>query len=245
MVSLRPRWLVIDAPAANLRSEDDYVLTKELQRQLRRLGCYSGEMNGTWTPSTLRAMQTFMNRVNAVLPLGRPDRILLALLQRHPDKTCSKPCLSGENPSPDGRCVPSDHEPSAQDRRPDAAQSAVAHHRLERSRDHVLGGQHPAARACQAVGSPGDRDRQAGAAPKSVALPPKPALPRSMVATANREPPRSSQRSERESSRPTTPNSPAHCFSALITRCDKTGCDLRQRSAQRLPKEWPDFRLCS
>src|SRR5262245_22876525 len=106
VVSLRPRWLIIDTPVENLRPHDDYVLTKELQRQLQRVGCYSGEINGTWTSPTVRAMQAFMVRANAQLPLEQPNRILLALLQRHSDKACSKPCPSGENALPDGRCVP-------------------------------------------------------------------------------------------------------------------------------------------
>jgi hypothetical protein len=207
VVSQRPRWLIIDAPAANLRSQDDYVLTKELQRQLRRLGCYSGEINGMWTPSTLRAMQTFMNRVNAVLPLEQPDRILLALLRSHPDKTCSKPCQSGENPSPDGRCVPSAitraplktgalTQPRAQSRI--TGWSATETASLEDSIPKL-----PPARPSGPPVIPATV--KSAPVPKSVA-------PRSMVATANRERPRSlprsdqprmSQRSERESSRPT------------------------------------------
>jgi hypothetical protein len=213
VVSLRPRWLIIDAPTANLRSEDDYVLTKELQRQLRRLGCYSGEMNGTWTPSTLRAMQTFMNRVNAVLPLEQPDRILLALLQSHPDKTCSKPCLSGENPSPDGRCVPSAiTSPPLKTgalTRPKAQSLITGWSAAETTslEDNI-----PKLPPARPSGPPVIATVKPAPVPKSVALPPKPALPRSMVATANRERPRSlprsdqprmSQRSERESSRPT------------------------------------------
>jgi hypothetical protein len=207
VVSPRPRWLIIDAPAANLRSQDDYVLTKDLQRQLRRLGCYSGEINGMWTSSTLRATQTFMNRINAVLPLEQPDRILLALLQSHPDKTCSKPCLSGEIPSPDGRCVPSViaspplktgalTRPKAQSRMTGWRATETAS--LEDDIPKLPPARPSGLPATTATVKP---------APAS-----KPALPRSMVATANRERPRSlprsdqprmSQRSERESSRPT------------------------------------------
>ena len=141
LVSLQPRWLIIDAPAAKLRFQDGDVLTKELQRQLRRVGCYSGEINGVWTQSTRRAMQTFTNRVNAALPVERPDHILLAMLQSHPDKTCSKPCPLGENPAPDGRCVPGAIDgPSHQDRGSVAPQATVPDHRLERDRDRGIGG---------------------------------------------------------------------------------------------------------
>ena len=106
VVSLQPRWLALKGPMAHRQAPDGEVLTKEVQRQLRRLGCYSGEINGAWNRSTRRAMQTFIHRVNAMLPVDRADHVLLALLQNHPDNTCNKPCPLGEDPAPDGRCVP-------------------------------------------------------------------------------------------------------------------------------------------
>ena len=106
VVSPQPRWLVIQAPSANPLPQAGALLTKELQRQLRRVGCYSGEIDGLWTQSTRRAMQTFTNRVNATLPVERPDHVLLAILQSQPDRICNKPCPLGENLAPDGRCAP-------------------------------------------------------------------------------------------------------------------------------------------
>ena len=104
--SVRQRWLSMQVAGANAQSQDGDVLTKELQRQLRRVGCYSGEINGVWTQSARRAMQTFTNRVNATLPVERPDPILLAMLRGHPDKDCGKPCPLDENQTPEGRCIP-------------------------------------------------------------------------------------------------------------------------------------------
>ena len=104
VVSLQPRWLITQAPTAQYHDGD--ILTKELQRQLRRVGCYDGEINGVWTQSTRRAMQSFTNRVNARLPIERPDHILLAMLHTHPDDACKKPCPLGENSGAGSRCVP-------------------------------------------------------------------------------------------------------------------------------------------
>ena len=106
VVSPQPRWLVIQAPSTNPPPQAGALLTKELQRQLRRVGCYSGEIDGVWTQSTRRAMQTFTNRVNATLPVERPDHVLLAILQSQPDRICNKPCPLGENLAADGRCAP-------------------------------------------------------------------------------------------------------------------------------------------
>jgi len=87
-------------------STDRVTLARDLQRELRRVGCYDGEINGAWTPSTRRGMKAFMDRVNAMLPLEEPDYVLLALLKNHTDNACDKPCPSGQGLSEDGRCVP-------------------------------------------------------------------------------------------------------------------------------------------
>ena len=81
-------------------------LTRDLQRELQRVGCYGGEVTGNWTPSTKRAMSAFMDRVNAPLPIEEPDYILLTLVQGHTAAACGATCPSGQGMSNDGRCVP-------------------------------------------------------------------------------------------------------------------------------------------
>src|SRR4029079_5537552 len=71
---------------------DRVALTRELQRQLQRVGCYGGSISGTWSPSTRRAMKEFTERVNAALPTDKPDAILLAMVQNHEEKTCGAGC---------------------------------------------------------------------------------------------------------------------------------------------------------
>lgn len=81
-------------------------LTRDLQRELQRVGCYEGEITGNWTPSTKRAMSTFMDRVNATLPMEEPDYILLTLVQGHAAAACGAECPAGQAISANGRCVP-------------------------------------------------------------------------------------------------------------------------------------------
>jgi hypothetical protein len=90
----------------NDRSLEPWELTRALQRELRRTGCYEGEISGFWTPSSRRAMQLFTERVNARLPVDKPDAILLSLAQSHPETVCSKDCPAGQAFAADGRCVP-------------------------------------------------------------------------------------------------------------------------------------------
>lgn len=86
---------------------DRASLARALQKELHRVGCYSGEINGAWTGSSRAAMKTFTERVNASLPVDAPDYILLALVQRHEGKACGAGCPSGQSMGDEGRCVPS------------------------------------------------------------------------------------------------------------------------------------------
>ena len=81
-------------------------LARELQRELKRVGCYDGAINNSWTLSTRTAMKAFNNRINAMLPVDNPDQILLALVQDHRDRVCDVACPAGEGLAKDGRCLP-------------------------------------------------------------------------------------------------------------------------------------------
>ena len=85
---------------------DRASLARELQLELRRVGCYGGDLNGVWTPATRKAMKAFTDRVNATLPVDQADDILLTLVQAHQGEACGSPCPPGQGISDDGRCLP-------------------------------------------------------------------------------------------------------------------------------------------
>jgi hypothetical protein len=101
-----PRMPIGQASNADGPAIDPVTLVRELQRELHRVGCYSAQVTGLWTPSTRRAMQEFMGRANASLPVDKPDEVLLALVRSFPGKACGAPCPPGESLTPAGRCVP-------------------------------------------------------------------------------------------------------------------------------------------
>jgi hypothetical protein len=80
-------------------------LASDLQTELKRVGCYGGEITGTWNLATRRAMSAFMDRANATLPINEPDYVLLALVQGHKEIACAAECPAGQVAS-GGRCVP-------------------------------------------------------------------------------------------------------------------------------------------
>jgi len=85
---------------------DRFGLTREIQLQLKRVGCYRGDINGVWSPSVRRSMKAFTDRVNATLPVEQPDIILLAMVQNHQDTACGVRCRAGQGFADDGRCLP-------------------------------------------------------------------------------------------------------------------------------------------
>jgi hypothetical protein len=82
------------------------VLVRSIQRELKRVGCYTGPIDGSWGRGSRRAMQAFMERANATLPSEEPDMILLTLVQSHRGATCADGCSNGQSLSPGGQCVP-------------------------------------------------------------------------------------------------------------------------------------------
>lgn len=82
------------------------ALTREIQAELKRVGCFAGDADGAWNTETRQAMKTFIDRVNATLPTEQPDHILKTLVQGHPGGACGKSCPSGQGLASDGRCLP-------------------------------------------------------------------------------------------------------------------------------------------
>jgi hypothetical protein len=80
-------------------------LVSELQRELTRVECYDGPVNGHWSTQSRRAMAAFLERANARLPTDQAEGVLLALIKHHSGPACGS-CPTGQEASTDGRCVP-------------------------------------------------------------------------------------------------------------------------------------------
>lgn len=89
-------------------SENDarHRLTRSIQTELHRVGCYSGAIDGDWGQASQRAMRDFNERINATLPIHQPDYILLTLLQGHAKLACGAPCPLGQIAMGEGVCQP-------------------------------------------------------------------------------------------------------------------------------------------
>jgi hypothetical protein len=92
--------------SADVSIANPSLLVRQLQSELKRLGCYHHEMNGEWTSVTRQAMKDFLERANAVLPLGTPEAAHLALLKSKAEPVCGIACPAGQTLAKGNQCVP-------------------------------------------------------------------------------------------------------------------------------------------
>src|SRR6185312_9958174 len=110
-----PETVVVTLPSANAPAAPPRLrpiagnhlsLAQDLQSELQRVGCYAGNIDGVWTPSSQKAMKAFTERVNARLPVDEPDYVLLALVRGRQGKVCMHACPPDQTLTADNRCVP-------------------------------------------------------------------------------------------------------------------------------------------
>jgi hypothetical protein len=82
------------------------ALARDIQRELKRVGCYLGDVDGRWGGGSKRAILTFMDRVNASLPTREPDVFMLSLLRAQNESVCGPSCPLGQSFTESGRCQP-------------------------------------------------------------------------------------------------------------------------------------------
>jgi len=79
---------------------DRTFLIRDIQRELKRAGCYEGETHGVWTKSTRDAMERLTELVNAKLPTQEPDIVLLSLARGYgQDKSCDRSVMTTALPN--------------------------------------------------------------------------------------------------------------------------------------------------
>ena len=83
-----------------------YALIRDIQSELKRVGCYYGKIDGNWGPASKRAIIKFIAEVNASLPTQNPDFILLSLVQSQQTNVCGSKCAPGHYQLANGQCSP-------------------------------------------------------------------------------------------------------------------------------------------
>lgn len=76
----------VSVPQKSDSSQPD--LARALQRELKRVGCYAGEVDGDWGPGSRRALHAFIERMNSAIPADEPELIHLTLVRGYPGNAC-------------------------------------------------------------------------------------------------------------------------------------------------------------
>lgn len=119
-------WEPAQAAAPVTKQADDratrVALARDIQRELQRVGCYRGEIDGVWGGGSRRAVGAFIDRVNASLPTQEPDVFILSLLRAQTAAVCGASCPRGQSQTASGRCLPTSLVAQAEEA-PDASAS--------------------------------------------------------------------------------------------------------------------------
>jgi peptidoglycan hydrolase-like protein with peptidoglycan-binding domain len=80
-------------------------LTRTIQAELQRVGCYTGRAHGTWDQSTRSAMLAFAAAAGVGLRVSGPEWVLLTVLQGQNGPACARPCSTPRGEA--ATCAPS------------------------------------------------------------------------------------------------------------------------------------------
>jgi hypothetical protein len=64
------------------------AMTRDIQSELIRLGCYRGQSDGRWSPALQQALTDFTSRLNARLPIDGPDYSVLTIARSQTAPVC-------------------------------------------------------------------------------------------------------------------------------------------------------------
>jgi tetratricopeptide (TPR) repeat protein len=83
---------------------DVATLARDLQSELKRVGCDPGPIDAQWGQQTQQALQRFAAQAKLALPLGEPTTAALDAVSAHQGRVCPLACADHQIES-DGRCV--------------------------------------------------------------------------------------------------------------------------------------------
>jgi hypothetical protein len=162
---------------ATITAGDRASIARELQRELKRVGCYNGEINGIWTTSSRMAMKAFTDEVNASLPIDNPDYILLSLVQQHQGTACSTTDAKAAPPPGDKTAPPGEKSTTTVGAAVPAAAAAVTALTAAAPPPAAPAPPPPAAKLPPKADVPDDRPRPAATIPPAPDSPNKSAQP--------------------------------------------------------------------
>ena len=72
-------------------ADDPVALARALLSELKRVGCYDGDAEGTWGTKAQGALEQFLRLSKANIPLGPPSKAALQAVSDHSEHVCPQP----------------------------------------------------------------------------------------------------------------------------------------------------------
>ena len=110
----RDRLALLSKPDAQVapdaaKPHEEPDVSRELQKELQRVGCYSGPIDGQWGPKSEAALRSFLRIIGDANTAPRPEPGTLAAVAARKDRACpvtaSRPPPASA-PSPKGKSAP-------------------------------------------------------------------------------------------------------------------------------------------
>jgi peptidoglycan hydrolase-like protein with peptidoglycan-binding domain len=99
-VAALPEKNAADARAS--AATDRASLALDMQKELKRVGCYSGDIDGKWGEGTRKAIRLFAEHAKVAVPSGEPTQVALDALMARKDRACPEQ-NAGDTGSEDAR----------------------------------------------------------------------------------------------------------------------------------------------
>lgn len=108
---------------------DPLTLARDLQGELKRLGCLSGEVDGEWGDGSKKALKDFARHAKLSVASDEPTTAVLDVAAAMQERACPLVC-SGDQRVVAGRCVAKERKPVR--REAASAREGRRHYRAER-----------------------------------------------------------------------------------------------------------------
>ncbi len=106
MASLPP------APSSEIAATDKSDLVRRMQRELERVGCRPGDIDGIWGPKAQSALKNFARHARLALNTDQPNEDALKALTTQKKLVCPLECAADEVFDAQGNCVSAPSAPA-------------------------------------------------------------------------------------------------------------------------------------
>jgi hypothetical protein len=108
-VGMAPNKDGLGSGEVNYAAIDPQMLARDLQTELKRLGCLSGEVDGDWGEKSKTALQSFARHAKLPIASDAPTMAALNAASATKERACPLVCDDDER-MVSGRCIPKERK---------------------------------------------------------------------------------------------------------------------------------------